>query len=180
MNSVHPLTLEFNQRLSGVIQSKDISKKSFLLKEGQVCNHIYFIEKGFIRSFYMKDGKEITAWFMKEDDFIISVNSFYKREPSYEYIQAIEDSTVNFVHYDDLQKLYNDFVEFNINGRLLTIHYYILSEERLYSMRKQSAEERIKFLLDKHPEIFRRAPLGYIATYLGISLETLSRIRARR
>jgi CRP-like cAMP-binding protein len=68
-----------------------------VLKEGQVCDNIYFIEQGYLRSFYLKDGKEITAWFMKENDVIVSVNSFFKREPSYEYIQAIEDSILHYV-----------------------------------------------------------------------------------
>ena len=70
-----------------------------------------------------------------------------------------------------------EFIEFNIVGRVITEMYYTLSEERLYGMRSHTAEERLRFLLDKHPALLLRAPLGYIASYLGISSETLSRIR---
>ena len=180
LNSVYPLSTALAEKINSIIQVKEVNKKDFLLKEGQVSNYIYFIEKGFIRSYYINNGKEITAWFMGENDFIISVNSFYKREPSYEYIQAIEDSTVHYIHYDELEKLYKDFIEFNIIGRVLTTHYYMLSEERVHNMRWQTAEDKYNFLLTKHPEIFRKAPLNQIASYLGIALETLSRKRAKK
>lgn len=180
LDAVHPLSVPLKEKIYSIIQTKEILKKDFLLKEGQISDHIYFIEKGFIRSCYIKDDKEITSWFMGENDFIISVNSFFLRKPSYENIQAIDNSIVHFIQYDQLEKLYEEFPEFNIVGRKLTTHYYILSEERVYSMRKQTAEERYKFLLDKHPEICQKAPLTQIASYLGIALETLSRIRARK
>ena len=179
-NSIIPMSDKLVERLNETLCSETVPKKYFLLKEGQVSNHIYFIEKGFIRSYYEKDLKEVTSWFMKEYDIIISVNSFYNRTVSHESIQTLEESTVYFIHYNELQRLYKDFIEFNIIGRIFTERYYTLSEERLYSMRKQSAEEKFYFLLDKHPEIIKRAPLGYIASYLGISLETLSRIRSRK
>lgn len=180
LNTVYPLSEALKERLSSIIQTKEIPKKTFLLKEGEISNYIYFIEKGFIRSYYVKEGKEITAWFMGDNDFIISVDSFYKRCKSYEYIETIEDSLVHFIHYDELEKLYKDFLEFNVIGRILTTHYYILSEERVYSMRKQTAEERYDFLTEKHSEILLRAPLTQIASYLGISLETLSRVRSKK
>lgn len=117
---------------------------------------------------------------MKENDVIISVDSFYKRRPSYEFIQTIEETTVSYIHYDELQSLYIDFMEFNVIGRILTEKYYCLSEERLHAMRKQSALGRFRFLEANHPEIIQRTSLGQIASYLGVSLETLSRIRGKR
>ncbi len=178
-NSIIPISPPLKERLSETLKTKIFKKNQVLLKEGQVCDYIYFIEQGYLRSYYLKEDKEITAWFMKENDIIISVNSFFKREPSYEYIQTIEDSRLHYIHYDELQKIYKDFVEFNIVGRVLTEMYYTLSEERLYGMRSQTAEERFAFLLDKHPEIIHRTPRSYIASYLGISFETLSRIRIK-
>jgi CRP-like cAMP-binding protein len=179
-HSIIPVSNELEQRLSAALQTKTFPKKYLLLKEGQVCNYIYFIEKGFLRSYYINHEKETTDWFMKENDIIISVNSFFKIEPSYEFIQTIEESALHYVHYDELQKIYKEFVEFNIVGRVLTEMYYTLSEERLYGMRSQTAKERFAFLLDKHPEIIQRSPVGYIASYLGISLETLSRLRGKK
>lgn len=179
-DSIIPVSDDLKSRFSEILRVECFPKKRLLLKEGQVCNHVYFIEKGFIRSFYLKNTKEITSWFMKENDVIIAVNSFYKRYPSYEFIQTLEESTLYYVSYDELESLYKDFMEFNVIGRILTEKYYALSEERLYSMRKQTADARFRFLLKNHPEIIQRASLGYIASYLGISLETLSRIRRQR
>jgi len=178
--SIIPVSNQLEQRLSETLQTKTFNKKHLLLKAGQVCNYIYFIETGFLRSYYINHDKEITGWFMKEDDIIVSVNSFFKREPSYEWIQTIEESTLHFIHYDELQNIYKDFIEFNIVGRVLAEMYYVLSEERLYAIRSHTAEERFNFLLDKHPEIIQRAPVGHIASYLGITHETLSRLRGNK
>ena len=178
-NSIVPVSEPLRAQLSETLKTLVCPKKHYILKEGQISSHIYFIERGFVRSFYSKDGKEITCWFMKENDIIISVNSFYKRTPSYESIQSLEECVLHYIHYQELQHLYKEFVEFNIIGRILTENYYILSEERLFSMRKQSAEDRFRHLLQNHPEVIQRARLTDIASYLGISLETLSRIRGK-
>ena len=176
LQSILPLSDELKTALSFYLKVKEFKKKTHLLKEGQVCNYIYFIEQGLVRSYYVKDGNEICSWFMKQGDVIISVASFYTRKPSYESIQAIEDTTAYFISYDELQILYKKFVEFNIIGRVLTEKYYQLSEERLYSIRKQKSVERYNFLLTHHPEILQRVPRKYIASYLGVTEETLSRI----
>jgi CRP-like cAMP-binding protein len=179
-NSVIPVSDALRARLISLLRVETFPKKTILLREGQICNHIYFIEKGFVRSFCRKESQEITSWFMKEGDVFISVNSFFNRQPTREYIETIEESTLCYIHYDELQEIYKDFIEFNIIGRVLTEKYYVLCEERLYSIRKQRSEERYQFLLSYHPQILQRAPLKYVASYLGISLETLSRIRAKK
>lgn len=180
LDDFYPLSDELKEAITEKLQFKKFKKKEFVLKEGEICDYLYFIEEGFFKSFNLKDGKEITQWFMRANDFIISVSSFYKRTKSYEYIQALEDSAVHFIHYNDLQIIYKNFPEFNITGRILTEHYYILSEERLFGLRKLKAEERYLFLLDTHPEIIRKASRTDIASYLGISLETLSRIKKKK
>lgn len=179
-NSIIPLSDGLKERLISLLRVDTFPKKTLLLKEGQICNYIYFIEKGFVRSFILKDDQEITSWFMKENDVFISVNSFFSRQPGQEYIETIEESTLSYIHYDELQKMYRDFIEFNVVGRVLTEKYYVLCEERLQSMRKQKSEERYQFLLSYHPQILQRAPLKYVASYLGISIETLSRIRSKK
>ncbi len=179
-SSIIPLSDDLKACLNDQLEVQEIAKKSFLLKEGQVCNHIYFIEKGLVRSYYVKDGVEICSWFMKEGDVIISVNSFFKRVPSLENIQCLEDSVVYGITYEALQLLYKRFIEFNIIGRILTEKYYMLSEERLYSMRKQSAKESYLYLLENHPTLLQRVPRKHVASYLGISLETLSRMKFKK
>lgn len=179
LDTIHPLSEELKSQLAFYLKTREFKKKSYLLKEGQVCDYIYFIELGLVRSFYTKNGNEICSWFMKENDVIISVDSFYRRKPSNEFVEAIEDTIVHYIHYDELQSLYKKFIEFNIIGRVLTEKYYQLSEERLFSIRKQKAVDRYNYLLEHHPEILQRVPRTYIASYLGITLETLSRIHKK-
>ena len=114
---------------------------------------------------------------MKENDVIISVFSFYKQVPSVEAIEALEDSVVHYISYKDLMELYEQYLEFNVVGRVLTTHYYMLSEERNFIMRKENAETRYHYFMDNYADLFQRIPLLHIASYLGVSAETLSRIR---
>ncbi len=180
LDSIYPLSPALKQKLFSVIKIRVVEKKELLLKQGQVSDCIYFIENGFIRSYYDKDGKEITAWFMANNDFIISVASFFQRTASHENIEALQRSVLHYIHYEELQLLYNEYLEFNVIGRLLTTHYYILSEERLYNMRRQSAADRYSFLVEKYPAVLQNASLTQIASYLGITLETLSRVRSKK
>jgi len=111
---------------------------------------------------------------------VISVNSFFTQTPSNEFIQAIEDCRVWQLQHEHYLFLTSKYHSFCAIGLRLTEYYYILSELRLQIMRQKDAEARFLFLLKIHPGICNRAPLGHIASYLGISQETLSRLRAKR
>ena len=117
---------------------------------------------------------------MKESDVIVSVESFFSQTPSYENIETIENSHLYYIDYTELQYLFNNCLEFNFVGRVLTEKYYKLSEQRLYSLRMQKAADRYDFILNHFPQIILRVPSKYIASYLGITEETLSRIRASK
>ncbi|MEJ7767440.1 MAG: Crp/Fnr family transcriptional regulator [Chitinophagaceae bacterium] len=177
LDLIYPLSKELREYLAENLEYLLIPKKSFLLKQGKVCKHIHFIQKGLARCFYIKDDKEVSSWFMKEGDVIISVESFFKQQPSYESIQALEECELLCLTYDKLQTMFHQFPEFNFIGRVLTEKYYTLSEQRLYSLRMQRANERYAFLMHHYPELIQRVPSTYIASYLGITLETLSRIK---
>lgn len=179
-NSIHPLPQDFWTELKDLVQGNKYGKRTILLKEGDVCNDIYFLISGFARAYHFKDGEYITSWFMKDGDVIISVQSFLKQEKSLETIELLEDSEVMSLSYTSLQYLYRKYPDFNFVGRVLTEHYYIQSEQRGYSLRMHSAYQRYENLLTSHPEIFQRAQLKYVASYLGMKPETLSRIRAKR
>ncbi|WP_205687100.1 Crp/Fnr family transcriptional regulator [Chitinophaga rhizosphaerae] len=169
---------ELEQHLKLILVTKEVPKKTMLLKRGQVCEHVYFIESGMLHCFYEKNSEKITSWFMKENDVIISAKSFYMQTPSEESIVALENTLVHGISYQQLQDIYSKHLEFNVIGRVLTTKYYIQSEERLYSLRKERARDRYLSLLDTQPDIIRRAPLKHVASYLGINMETLSRIRS--
>ena len=117
---------------------------------------------------------------MKEGDFVISIVSFYTQTPSEEMIETIEDCILWSISYQRLHQLYFQFPEFNWVGRLLTEHYYVLSEQRTQNLRKKTADERYRHLVTSFPDISNRVPLKSIASYLGISFETLSRLRAKK
>ncbi len=178
LNGIYPLSPSINEYLYKNLKELAITKKAYLLRHGHICNNIYFVSKGLFRCFYVVNDKEINSWFMKESDVIISVGSFFNQSSSYENIQALEDSVVYFITYKELQFLYNNFYEFNFVGRILTEKYYQLSEQRLYSLRMKKAIEKYKFLMHHFPQIIQRVPCKYIASYLSITEETLSRIRA--
>ncbi len=179
LESIHPMTDGLKQHLGRVLKEKLVPKKGYLLKAGHVCRNIYFIYKGLIRCFYIRDDHEVSSWFMKEGDVIASVESFFAQKESYESIQAIEDSVLYYISYDELQFIYHQYPEFNFVARVLVQKYYMLSEQRLYSLRMQRSQERYDYLLEHFPELILRVPAKHLASYLGITEVTLSKIKGR-
>ncbi|NBA84644.1 cyclic nucleotide-binding domain-containing protein [Emticicia sp. CRIBPO] len=171
---------EFEDTLRNSIVREIIPKKQLVLKEGQTAHHMYFVEQGCLRGYYLREGNEINSWFMKEGDFVISIISFYTQMPTEEMIETLEDCVLWSISYDQLNELYFQYPEFNQVGRLLTERYYVLSEQRTQNLRKKTADERYRHLVTSFPDISNRVPLKFIASYLGISFETLSRLRAKK
>ncbi|WP_303311524.1 Crp/Fnr family transcriptional regulator [Hymenobacter sp. BT730] len=178
--AIQPLSEPLRRALQQLVKPETVAARSYLLQPGQTANRLYFLEQGLVRGFYLKEGKEVTAWFMQEGDFVISIHSFFSRQPSHEYLQALTDCTFWSLTYEQLQQLYREFPEFNFIGRALTEKYYVLSEQRALHLRMYSAAERYEQLLTHFPGIFQRVPLKMLASHLGMSPETLSRLRARR
>ena len=180
LQSIHPLSPALIEHLADKVKLRAISRKDFLLSPGQTSRNMCFIHNGLLRAFYVKDGAEVSSWFMKEGDICVSIESFYGQNPSYEYIQALEDSELFYIDYLELESIYKNFPEFNFIGRVLTIKYLTLWAQQLMAIRMQSAKERYDWLLQCHPEIVRRVPQKYIASYLDITPETLSKIRGEK
>ncbi|MBL7739060.1 MAG: Crp/Fnr family transcriptional regulator [Chitinophagaceae bacterium] len=180
LNNIHSLSPSLQQYLNEKLKSRTVHKKEFILEAGHVSRHIYFIRKGLLRCYYMEGGQEVCSKFLKEGDIIVSASSFFLQRESYEYIQALEPSLLYFICYDELQYIYNHFPEFNIISRVITTKSYLLSEQRLTFIRMKSAADRYNLMIKNFPELILRVQAKYIASYLGISVETLSRIRSRR
>lgn len=163
--------------LGTALQKVALAKNDFLITEGKICQSIYFLEKGCLRGYYNLDGKEVSYWFAFENNFVTSFFSFITRKPSVECIQLMEDCTLWSIAHEDLQKLYRKHADIERLGRIMTERYYVMLEERFVSNHFKEAKERYENLIMHSPHILQRVPLGYIASYLGISQETLSRIR---
>jgi len=177
MDSIHPLSLTLREYLTQILKERHFLKREYLLKAGHICRSICFVEKGLFRCFYHKGEHEVCSWFMREGEVIVSVESFFEQRESYESIQALEDSAVYYIQHSELEHLYRAYPEFNFIARVLLQKYYTLSEQRLYAMRLQSAGERYHYLLENEPELVLRVSNTDLASYLGISRETVSRIR---
>ena len=146
--------------LDGFITKRELPKGTFLLEQGKICKQLNFLENGFARAFYFRDGKEITTWFAFEHDLVASMYSFTAQKPSLENIEVIETSVVHSLTYDQLQQLYQKYPEFNLIGRLLIEKYFIELEERILSLQIRSAKERCQKILMSQPELLQRASLA--------------------
>jgi len=156
-----------------------LSKNEYLLTEGKICRHLYFLEQGALRGFYNLDGKEITYWFGFEKDFVTSFHSFITQQPAVENIQLLEGSILWSISKDTLASLFDQYHEIERLVRIVYEKYYIRLEERFVNAQFKTASERYENLLRQTPYLLERVPLGHIASYLGISQETLSRIRSK-
>jgi CRP-like cAMP-binding protein len=179
LNFISPLSAALDRRFRELIKEEVYPKRTLLLKEGEISRKIYFINKGFARAYYVtRHGRECTPWFMGQGELMISVYSFYTQKPAAENIELLEDSELLSMTWNQLQSIYAEFPEYNYTGRLVTEKYYMLAEERTILLRTLSARERYEKLLEIHPGITQKASLGQVASYLGISPETLSRVRS--
>jgi len=180
-NAIYPLSPELSDQIRSRSEHLKVKKKTLLLQEGQTSKTIYFIIKGSVRVYYLaKDGVEHTTWLLLENELLISVYSFFKGKPSFEYIEANEDCELIALHKEHLDYLYENFMEFNLIGRKLTEAYYIRNEEQANSLRTLGAKARYQRLELTNSNLLQRFSLGHIASYLGITQETLSRIRKQK
>lgn len=167
------------ESLGEALKPVELEKGSLLITEGKTCQHVYFLEKGCLRGYYNLDGREITYWFAFENNFVTSLLSFVTQKPGMENIQLLEDCKLWAVTHSDLQDLYEKHADINTLGRVMNERYYVMLEERFVSNHFKEARDRYENLITQSPHILQRVPLGYVASYLGMTQETLSRIRSK-
>lgn len=180
-NTIFPITDALRSDIMLCSKVIRYPKRTMLADIGHIHKNIYFILDGAVRTFYRdRNSDDITSWLLFEGDLAISVFSFYNQSPSFEAMEALEDTWVVVLSYESLMNLYQKHMEFNYIGRTLTEAYYIKSEEKANALRMLSAQERYEQLVKLYPLILKRVPLRYIASYLGITQSTLSRIRSKK
>lgn len=178
-NSIVGLKKESLTAILEKSKTKELKEDEFILKPQQTANYTYFVAEGLVRSYYLKNDEEITTKFLPQGSFITSIFSFYSRKPGNEFIKTITPVALVGLHYNDLQQLYHQYPEINFLGRVITERFLFSLEVEIYNLRKQNAEEKYRFFLKHYPHIIQICPLKYIASYLSISVETLSRIRSK-
>ncbi|MFH6604353.1 Crp/Fnr family transcriptional regulator [Maribacter algicola] len=175
-----PLSIDAQQEFAAASKISNFKKGEIVVREGQYSKKAYLIVKGCARAYYLKDGKDISDWFTFENQFMASIISFFSDEPSPHYIEFIDDSTVlefSKSTVDELCEKHHDFERFI--SKVVTETMLGLCE-RLHTIQFAKADERYGHLIGIYPDIAQRIPLTHIASYLGITLETLSRIRNRK
>lgn len=155
-------------------------KHHLLHQEGAICNHLYFIEKGVARSFYHKEGKDITAHFAVENGGITAIDSFIQRKKSRYNIEILEDAIVHTLSHQDIQVLLDQNPPYEKFVRLFLEQIYVDLAERVEDLLFYNAKERYDNLMLKSPSLHQRVNLGHIASYIGVTQETLSRIRGQK
>jgi CRP-like cAMP-binding protein len=180
VNYVHPVSDEATSFINQHSYLQHVERGSYLLRAGEVCRHLYFIRKGAIRGYIKEGTKEITTWITAENEMVTSIRGMSLQEPSLENIQAIEHCDLVVATYESLHYLYENYIEVNIVGRKLLEQYYRDAEERAFISRIPNAAKRYYHFLETKSDLANRIPLKYIASYLGMTIETLSRIRSKK
>lgn len=175
--------VDFNEQdlaeFRGLLSKKYLPKGRLLLEAGEVCSHVAFINKGHFRSFSIVQDEEITYNFFFDGNFITDYPGFISRQPSTETHQALEDAELLMLEYNDMQRGYNNSHMWERFGRLIAEFIIVGIAQRNRSLLFMSPEERYLDLMKTRPKVIANIPQQYIATYLGIQPESLSRIRKR-
>lgn len=164
--------------LAGMLVPFKYNKGDIIMPEGHVCQYMYFVKKGMVRQFYYKNNRDVTEHFSYEGRIVICIESFLKQEPSRLIVEALENSTLYGIPYDALQKMAEENREIELMFRKIMEHALISSQVYADSQRFENATERYQRLLESKPEIVLRAPMVHVASYLQMTPETLSRVRA--
>lgn len=167
------------QILEGLFVEKHFARGDFFLRENQVCRHLGLIHQGIIRYYINAGGEDKTYYFGREGDFVCEYESFIQQTSSDKNIQALEDCSIFLISFGDLQRLYSEIKEGNLFGRIGVEQVFVSILQQLTSFYNDPPELRYRRFLESFPDIVQRVPQYYIASYVGIKPQSLSRIRNR-
>jgi CRP-like cAMP-binding protein len=178
LNQIYPLSENSKLKIQNCIEEVHYSKGHHLIKAEKMEKSIYFIKKGIARAYSNRDNNEVTFWFGLEGDILLSLKSYVMNQKGYEDIELLEDCELYQLKTEYLQTLFETDINIANWGRKLAEKELVKTEERLISRQFRVAAERYKELITNNPDLIQRIQLGYIASYLGITQVSLSRIRA--
>ena len=172
------LTDETKAEICNHLSILHLNKKHVLIKENQCHDFAYFVIKGAVRSYYLKDGVEVNTWFALENDMVGSLQNF-KNCPSRTTIELVEKSSLISINLKKIKPLMLSNVQIANFINAIIEEYALFLEDKVYFSQMMSSMDKYLVLLEQYPQLFQRIPLTYIASFLGISRETLSRLRAK-
>ena len=173
------LSADSKQELSSCLRRLELPKGHILVKQDTVCSFVYFIDSGLTRTYYLKDGKDVTDWISDENSFACSIISFITRQPDRRTIELLEPSILFALHFNDLETLCSKHHDIENFFRQLVSFGLVQLQQKFDDLHFANALKRYQTLMTNHPTFIQRVPLGMIASYLGITQETLSRIRSQ-
>ena len=171
------MTHEELDLLESILVPMKYAKNEMILREGETCNNIYWVVKGLVRQFYYKNGKEVTEYMATENSIVMCIESLFLEQPTHLQIKAIEPSILIALPKAELEAVAMKSVNIQILYRKILEESLILSQIHADMLRFESAQDRYQKLIKRQPQLVLRAPLVYIASYLQMTPETLSRVR---
>ena len=171
-----PLNDETVQALSSLVEFESYKKNQYIIEPGERCNKLWFLVRGMIRKFHLVDGREVTSWIHVENEMLTSLQSYGQRVPSHEYLHACEDSELISISRTNSEKLiqYPEILAFT---NLMMEREFVNIDKNTKALNSLDARGKYEYLWEIAPEMMKRAKLGYIASIIGVTPETLSRIR---
>lgn len=167
------------QSLEKNLTIQQIKKGDFLVREGEVCRYVSFINYGLFRFYYLAEGKEICTGFIGTGNYVSEYNSFLTQTPSAMYVEAMEDTEVVNLSYTDMQTGYDNFSFFERFGRKIAEKLFILLSSQITRLLTLTPEQRYQYVVDHQPGLLQHIPQYMIASFIGITPEHLSRIRKK-
>jgi len=177
-NFVSLSPIEIEPFLSRVRELK-LPKNTCWIDQGQIADQIAFVRKGYLRIYFNKDGNETTRDISSVNSFYTALTSFITQKPSFEIVSTITDCELLTISREDLYYMYEHFSSWQAIGRRVVEGMFVRLQKRIYNFITVSAEERYVKLLKEKPEVIQNVPLQYIASYLGITQQSLSRLRRK-
>ena len=169
INKIYPMPESSVDKLKRLLSKVTYPKGHLILETGKTETNLFFIEKGIARAYIPVDGKEVTFWIGREGSTIVSLKSYVNNQQGYETVELMENSVLYMLKRKELYELFEEFAETE----------FLQTEERLISLLFTTASERYRELLKDNPDLLQRMPLECLASYLGITPVSLSRIRAK-